>query len=140
MQFDKSLPNWPAKVVDALAAVQHETPKGCGGCIHADWIAAYDASTPPGNFQQKITFGLGACRADIRLGVSINGLRPVVYCTAWNQPTTLEDEGTADPSDSASVKSAVDRVVPPVTGSHRRLDTNLPSIATPSGSKLFGAI
>lgn len=140
MPLDKSIPNWPQEAIDALAAVQKETPKGCGGCVHAEWVAARDAATSPGNVQHSITFGLGACRADVRLGVASNGLRAVLYCTAWNLPTANGNECSVDQSDSASVGSVACRVEPPMVGSPRRQVTGSPSIVSPPGSKLFSTI
>jgi hypothetical protein len=137
---DKSLPNWSEEAIQALRTVQNQTPKGCGGCIHSEWIAARDGLLSPGKIQQAITFRLGACRADIRLDTSTNGLCAFAYCTAWNQPKSEVDESTVDQSDSASIGTADHRLVSPLTDRNERSVNARSAVQSPSGHRLFNSI
>lgn len=77
--------NFPEKVRDRLHRTLADTPHGCGGCVHAEWID-----------RDLKEFVVGVCRFGIKLQhVSLNdaenqknwslaGHTPVDFCTAQN--------------------------------------------------------
>ncbi|MBX9900307.1 MAG: hypothetical protein K2Y28_05935 [Burkholderiaceae bacterium] len=71
------------EIQEALHKKMEETPCGCGGCAHAEWI----------NGDRK--FVVGVCRLGIKLeheqlsgadekSWSLAGYTPALYCTAQN--------------------------------------------------------
>ena len=69
-------PDWPVSVKEVFVSIQGETPFGCGGCAHAEWVGRETNSSPP-----KIYFDVAICLA----GIPIMNGEPQKYCTAFRR-------------------------------------------------------
>lgn len=76
--------NFPTQYQELLQKTIEETPGGCGGCVHAEWV------------NNRTGFTVGACRigiklahsnfidSDTQINWSTSGYTPAVFCTAQN--------------------------------------------------------
>lgn len=75
--------HFPLAIQEALNKKMGETPHGCGGCAHAEWV------------NDETKFVVGVCRVGIKLeheqmsgaddkNWSMAGYTPSIYCTAQN--------------------------------------------------------